>query len=93
MHTINPRITFDPAKESANLAKHKTSLTEAAYFEWDTAVTLEDVRHCYGEERLISIGYIGARLHCLVYVVRNGRYRIISLRKANTREVKRYAKT
>jgi len=93
VHTINPRITFDPAKERANLAKHNLSLTRAVYFDWDTAVTVEDVRHPYGEARLMSVGYIDARLHCVVYVVRDNHYRIISLRKANTREVKRYANT
>lgn len=40
---------------------------------------------------MVAIGYIGLRLYVVVYVDRNGTRRIISLRKANSREEKRYA--
>ena len=43
--------------------------------------------------RMIGIGYIGDRLFNVVFVERGEERRIISLRKANQREVKRYAKT
>jgi len=42
---------------------------------------------------MIGIGYIGDRLFNVVFVERGEERRIISLRKANQREVKRYAKT
>jgi uncharacterized DUF497 family protein len=41
--------------------------------------------------RLEAIGYIGDRLHVVIYSLRADVVRIISLRKANAREVKRYA--
>lgn len=41
----------------------------------------------------MAIGYIGLRLYVLFYTLRETAVRIISLRKANTREMKRYAKT
>ena len=90
-------VTFDPAKDAANLAKHGVSLTEAAGFEWGTAVVWPDTRRDYGEARMVALGYIGLRIMALVFVDRlpekPTERRIISLRKANSREVKRYAET
>ncbi|MYZ44204.1 BrnT family toxin [Schauerella aestuarii] len=86
-------ITFDPAKNNANAEKHGVALTDIASFEWDTAVIAADTRKQYGENRMVALGYIGDRLYYAVYVDRNDQRRIISLRKANSREVKRYAET
>jgi uncharacterized DUF497 family protein len=61
--------------------------------EWDTAVTWPDVRRNYGEARMAGIGYIGQRLYYVAFVERENDRRIISLRKANYREVRRYAET
>jgi uncharacterized DUF497 family protein len=49
-----------------------------------------DNRRSYGEERYIAATPIGARLHVVVFTIRSGTLRIISLRKANRREIKRY---
>ena len=90
-------VTFDPAKDAANVAKHGVSLTEAAGLEWGSAVVWPDTRRDYGEARMVALGYIGLRIMALVFVDRPPEQpterRIISLRKANTREVKRYAET
>ncbi len=74
-------------------AKHGVSLAMADAFEWDDAVVWPDVRRSYSEDRLVGLGYIGMRLFNVVFVERAGLRRIISLRKANAREEKRYAKT
>lgn len=84
---------FDPTKDKSNLDKHGLSLAEAESFEWETAVVREDTRKQYAEKRLDATGYIGERLHVMVYCLRPDAIRVISLRKANTREVKRYAET
>ena len=90
-------VTFDPAKDAANLAKHGFSLLDAVGFEWETAVVWPDTRRDYGEARMVALGYIGLRIMALVFVDRPPEKpterRIISLRKANSREVKRYAET
>ena len=90
-------VTFDPAKDAANLAKHGFSLLDAMGFEWETAVVWPDTRRDYGEPRMVALGYIGLRIMSVVFVDRPPEQpterRIISLRKANTREVKRYAET
>lgn len=64
----------------------------AAGFDWTGALTLEDTRRDYGEQRFQALGFIKDRLHMLVYTPRAGRIHIISLRKANDRERRRYAK-
>ena len=86
-------ITFDPFKDLSNIEKHGVSLQAAEVFEWDTAVAWPDHRSVYGEARMIALGYIGNRIYNIVFVDRGGARRIISLRKANQREVKRYAET
>lgn len=90
-------LTFDPAKDAVNLAKHGFSLLDTTGFEWDAAVVWPDRRRDYGEARMVALGYIGLHIMAVVYVDRPPEQpterRIISLRKANSREVKRYAKT
>lgn len=86
-------ITFDPVKDAANFAKHSVSLALAVQLEWGSAVTWPDLRRMHGESRQCGIGYIGLRLFFVVFVDRADGRRVISLRKANPREVKRYAKT
>lgn len=85
------QITFDEAKDALNKSKHGLSLSEAAKFEWDDALVWHDTRRDYGETRMIALGAIGERLYCVVYVDREDARRIISLRKANYREVVDYA--
>lgn len=83
-------ITYDPAKDRSNQHKHGVSLAEAAHIEWDTALEWLDDRYDYGEPRYIALGAIGDRLYCVVFVDREDNRRIISLRKANAREVSKY---
>jgi uncharacterized DUF497 family protein len=53
-------------------------------------VSIADGRFDYGEMRQVAFGFANDRLFACVYVDRNGERRIISLRKANQREAKRY---
>ena len=81
---------FDPAKDESNLDKHGVSLTDAEGFEWETVVVREDARKQYAEQRFQATGLIGERVHVMVYCLRGDVVRVISLRKANPREVNRY---
>ncbi|WP_295991069.1 BrnT family toxin [Rugamonas sp.] len=85
-------ITFDPRKDQLNRRKHGISLAQARRFDWAHADYWMDMRHHYGESRECAAGSIGQRLYVVVFVWRNGMRRIISLRKANDREEKRYVK-
>jgi len=84
-------ITFDPSKDQANREKHGISLAEADFLDWDAALVQEDDRKDYGETRLVALAPMADRLYCCVYVEREEAKRIISLRKANRREVMDYA--
>ena len=81
---------MDEAKAASNLASHGLSFDHAASFDFDNAMIEVDQRRNYGEKRLVATGRIGSRTHVLVYVKRNGTTRVISLRKANKREIARY---
>lgn len=83
-------VTFDPAKDQKNVKKHGISLSAAENFAWDTMIAGYDTRYNYGEERIIAYGLLNERLHALIYTIRNGRIRAISLRKANAKERKTY---
>ena len=85
-------FSFDPAKNVRNVAAHGIPLARAADFEWDKALNVEDSRRDYGERRFQAFGYIDSRLHVLIHTPRDGMVHVISLRKANKREVRRYAK-
>jgi uncharacterized protein len=87
------RYDHDPKKLAANVANHRVWFHEADGFEWETATMEVDTRKRYGETRFMATGYIGLRLYVLIFTLRETAVRIISLRKANPREMKRYAKT
>ncbi len=87
---VNLRYAFDPAKDAVNRAKHGVSLALAEVLFAAPHVSIADDRFDYGETRQVAFGVINDRLFACVYVDRNGERRIISLRKANQREARRY---
>ena len=87
------RIEFDPAKDLANLAKHGVSLILASELDWEPALVWVDERFEYGETRLIALAPKAETLYCVAYIDRGGAKRIISLRRANRREVKHYVQS
>lgn len=82
--------TWDENKRLTNLARHGVDFRDLEGLDWRRAVIFEDRRRDYGETRLIAMAPLGARLHVTVYVERDGERRIISARKANSREVALY---
>jgi uncharacterized DUF497 family protein len=64
------------------------ALAEVLFGGPPTAVA--DSRFDYGETRQIAFGFINNRLFVCVFTDRDNERRIISLRKANSREVRRY---
>lgn len=67
------------------------SFERAADFDFATAAIEIDLRRDYGEIRVVALGYLDGRLHALCYVETETGARVISFRKANSRETKRYA--
>lgn len=85
-------MTFEwnEAKAVANLKKHGVSFESAAAFEFDTAIEFIDDDVSYGEERHRAFGFIGAKLHVLIYTARRSTIRVISLRRATVQEKRTY---
>lgn len=84
------RYVYDPAKDRANQAKHTVSLALAEVLFAGPHVSVTDDRFEYGELREVAFGLINDRLFVCVYADREAERRVISLRKPNRREVKRY---
>lgn len=83
-------ITWDDTKRATNLAKHGVDFASVLSFDWEAALVRADVRHDYPEPRFVALGPIGSRLHVLVFSVERRAVRVISLRKANSKEFDRY---
>ena len=83
-------IEFDPAKDVANQTKHGVSLSVAGELNWEAALVWIDDRFEYGETRMIALAPKTEILYYVAFVDRGEVRRIISLRRANRREVKHY---
>ena len=83
-------ISFDSAKSEKNALARGIPFDLAMEFAWDSALIVEDLRKDYRERRFQALGLIGDRLHMMAFTPRANKAHVISLRKANKREVKRY---
>ncbi len=79
---------WDEEKKDETLRLRGVDFASVREFDWETALTRQSDRT--GESRWSSIGYIGERLYHVVWTQRGGSTRIISLRKANSRESATY---
>jgi uncharacterized DUF497 family protein len=87
------RIEFDPAKDSANQTRHGVSLALAGELDWDAALVWIDDRFENDEWRMIALAPKTEILYYVAFVDRGEVRRIISLRRANRREVKHYVQS
>ena len=87
-------IEFDPAKSDRNIRERGLSFEAAAEFDFESALYWVDDRADYGETRVRALGRLaGGRVYSLVFVETAAGIRVISFRKANAREVRRYEQT
>ena len=84
------RYEWDRRKADANLLKHRIAFDKVKNFVWEAAVVYLDTRKDYLELRWIALSMLEERLHVLVYTWRAGSIRVLSLRKANDRELRSY---
>ena len=87
------KFEWDCNKAKENIRKHNISFDIAEHIFNANMIYKEDKRHNYGEKRYIGFGLYFGRCINIVYTVRNDNIRIISMRKANERETKRYHET
>ena len=85
-------ITYDLEKSAKNVLERDLPFSEVAHINWHTATFREDQRKNYPEQRFVAVGYLEDRLHVLCFSETNLGIRVISLRKANQTEEKRYEK-
>ena len=84
------RFEWDEAKRAANLAKHGADFADIVNFQWETARIRPDIRENHGELREVALGFLGSRLHAVVFTEREDVVRVISLRKATKKETMSY---
>ena len=85
-------LEFDEAKSAKNLKERGIAFDRFADIDAETAVSGEDVRKDHGERRLRVLGFIDGLLYAAVVTPRGEKIRVISLRRANRREERAYAK-
>jgi uncharacterized DUF497 family protein len=85
------RFEWDEAKRLANIEKHGLDFNDAPELFTGQMVIVLDARLYYGEERFIGFGVCKQRVLAVVFTKKEPDIiRLISLRKANRREQKRY---
>lgn len=83
-------ITFDPTKRARTLKERGLDFADAATVFEGRILTFADNRFDYGETRFITIGFLGPRMVMVVWTPRADARHVISMRKTNDRETRRY---
>ena len=83
-------LEWDDLKRHRACVQRGVDFASVARLDWSTALTLPDTRKDYGEPRFQTYGLIDGRLHTLVFTQRGDALRIISLRRANAREKRKW---
>ena len=84
------RFEFDRAKSVKNERERGLPFAAAAFLFDGPRLEWEDRRKDYGEIRFNTLGEIEGRTFCASFTRRGEAIRIISFRKANARETRRY---
>lgn len=83
-------LDWDEDKRERTLQERGLDFADVVAARWDNALTAEDQREEYGERRFVSLVPIQDRLCVVAWCIRGKALRVISLRKANARERRRY---
>lgn len=84
------QISYDPDKRAQTLALRGIDMADAGEVLGGPCLTIADDRFDYGEPRYITVGLLRGRMILVAWTPRNDTFRIISMRKANAREIARY---
>jgi hypothetical protein len=85
------QFEWDDAKNLENIRKHQIDFTDVSEMFDSPMLIEEDERFDYGEKRWFGIGFLGNGVAVVVWTERRGNViRIISARKANRYERKRF---
>jgi len=84
------KFEWNKDKNKSNIKKHGLDFSDAFLCFESPYLCSEDTRSDYQEKRFIAIGTIEGRVVVAVFAKRKNKTRIISMRKANEREKKKY---
>ncbi|WP_439327531.1 BrnT family toxin [Lonepinella sp. BR2357] len=86
------QIEYDLQKSEKNERERGLSFELVKGFHWYSAIIVPDVRFNYPEPRFTATGFLGRtqRLHVVCFTPIESGVRVISFRKANKREIKKY---
>ena len=85
------RYRYDPRKQIGNLRKHGYDFDDASQvIESDTALTFEDRRADYGEQRFVTLGMLRGSVVVIITAETEDEIRVISMRKAERHEQEIY---
>ncbi len=84
------KIDYDPNKNQRNIEERGLSFEQVFDLDFDKALFEADERFDYGENRQLVYAPLDGRLHVVCFTQRDDVFRIISFRKANKREIKKY---
>ena len=83
-------LEWDEDKRRRTLRERGLDFADVARVAWEHALTLEDTRRVYGETRYITYAPLAGRLCVIGWCYRGDVMRVFSLRKANSREVRKH---
>jgi uncharacterized DUF497 family protein len=85
------KITCDPAKRAATLIEREIDFLDAGHVFAGRTLTVQDTRRAYGEARFQTVGFLAGRMVMVVWTPRDETRHVISMRKCNAKERKRYS--
>ena len=89
LHVNGRDLIWDHNKRILNLANHGLDFDDLGEFDWDSTIRWRSDR---GDEiRFTTISTFRGKMHSVIYTERQGVIRVISFRRANKKEERRYA--
>lgn len=85
------QIEYDTDKRNKTLEERGLDFARAGEVFAGVNVTAEDARFDYGEPRFTTVGVLDGRMVVMVWTPRGEARRIISMRKANEREISKFS--
>lgn len=80
------KLEWDEAKRQRTLQTRGLDFADVMQIEWETAISFDDDREDYGEERWVCLGLLRGQWVVVAYTFRGDALRVISMRKASRRE-------
>ncbi|QQR79821.1 MAG: BrnT family toxin [Deltaproteobacteria bacterium] len=84
------QFDWDPEKNLENIKKHGISFESSIDIWRNNTIEIEGVAYFKGEERKGCVGLIDGKVYLAIWTFREGKIRIISVRRARKNEEKRY---